>query len=1025
MSDRNYTLKLPFLLLFILCQSIFAQAQSSQNMTLLGQWNQNPSGNIYYKDLWGYVDEENNEYAIISSLSGIHIIDVTIPNQPVLVEQFQTSNVSDIYDIKTYDRYIYALSDKGEGLQVWDMSALPDGSVLKIYQDKTTFTSAKNSFIDHSNARLYIAGTDTRADGLIIFDLSRPATPKSIANTSLSGGSVENLYVRDNIAYCSHGDSGIQIYDVTSPTAPYPIAHANTDGHNHACWLSDIGKFMVYAENTPAGQALGLVFVDEVGNGALPIISTFHAPLLAPTHTDNTPANIYIVGDYVFVAYHEDGVVIFDVSNFFNPTRVAYFDTSFNTSYHGALGCNEVYPFLPSGNILAIDTQSGLHIFSANINLNTTCNNRYQDGNETGADCGGYCKPCPLPTCDDGIQNGNETGIDCGGFCLPCELPTCDDGIQNGDEAGIDCGGSCPFCCSEGTPCDDGNPDTTNDVEDGLCNCLGQSSEPTNTCNDGIQNSNEAGIDCGGNFCSPCPVCTSNAVNSNNEYIDKVIFNGIDNQSGNNGGYADYTDLYTAVEPGKSYPISLFAGYSGTPSLVYWQVWIDLNFDGDFDDTDELLFEENGRSSVTGNVTIPQPQAGNFPIMRVQMQYLQYTNDACKNFYYGEVEDYLLALVSGPTRCNDGVQNGDETGVDCGGFLCDPCCPLSGTSCDDGNPATKNDIEDGNCNCIGTACPSKGTPCEDGNLDTPNDVTDDQCNCNGIACPSAGTPCDDGDSNTTNDVTDGLCGCLGRPLSQCNDDIQNGDETGVDCGGLCQACFYCDSYSSNSSFEYIKKVIFNEINHPSGDDNGYADNTNQFANVSQGITYQIHLTPGFSNGQAYREYWQVWIDYTQDGDFLDIGEKVYQGNGSTTLTGNITIPASVLTGQTRIRVQMNLDGYTSTGCDIYTHGEVEDYTLIINGENNLKINNINVENVKVIPNPFRNRLAIAYDINSEIPSKGMLHLYDIWGKKIKSQEFVPTRQGQLLFKWNDLHVGSYFVQIIIGNYSSVHKVIKM
>ncbi len=52
--------------------------------------------------------------------------------------------------------------------------------------------------------------------------------------------------------------------------------------------------------------------------------------------------------------------------------------------------------------------------------------------------------------------------------------PTCNDGIKNGDETGVDCGGSCPACPT------------------------------TPTCNDGIQNGTETGVDCGGN-CSPCP----------------------------------------------------------------------------------------------------------------------------------------------------------------------------------------------------------------------------------------------------------------------------------------------------------------------------------------------------------------------------------------------------------------------------------------------------------------------------------------------------------------------------------------
>ncbi|MEM6699294.1 MAG: T9SS type A sorting domain-containing protein, partial [Bacteroidota bacterium] len=53
--------------------------------------------------------------------------------------------------------------------------------------------------------------------------------------------------------------------------------------------------------------------------------------------------------------------------------------------------------------------------------------------------------------------------------------PTCDDGIQNGDEEGIDCGGSnCPPCMMEPT------------------------------CDDGIQNGLETGVDCGGPDCPPC-----------------------------------------------------------------------------------------------------------------------------------------------------------------------------------------------------------------------------------------------------------------------------------------------------------------------------------------------------------------------------------------------------------------------------------------------------------------------------------------------------------------------------------------
>ncbi len=56
-----------------------------------------------------------------------------------------------------------------------------------------------------------------------------------------------------------------------------------------------------------------------------------------------------------------------------------------------------------------------------------------------------------------------------------------------------------------------------------------------------------------------------------------------------------------------------------------------------------------------------------------------------KSWGYGGL-GYWLNPLSGqtsvdtycPAYCNDGIQNGDETGVDCGGLSCPPCIPISG-----------------------------------------------------------------------------------------------------------------------------------------------------------------------------------------------------------------------------------------------------------------------------------------------------------------------------------------------------------
>ncbi len=117
--------------------------------------------------------------------------------------------------------------------------------------------------------------------------------------------------------------------------------------------------------------------------------------------------------------------------------------------------------------------------------------------------------------------------------------------------------------------------------------------------------------------------------------------------------------------------------------------------------------------------------------------------------------------------CQDGTQNGDETGVDCGGAFCDPC-----PTCSDGiQNQDETDIDCGGSICL--ACPT----CFDGIKNGDETGVD----CGGNTCPACPT-CSDGIQNQ--DETDIDCGgtiCPACPT--CNDGIQNQGETGIDCGG--------------------------------------------------------------------------------------------------------------------------------------------------------------------------------------------------------------------------------------------------
>ena len=140
---------------------------------------------------------------------------------------------------------------------------------------------------------------------------------------------------------------------------------------------------------------------------------------------------------------------------------------------------------------------------------------------------------------------------------------------------------------------------------------------------------------------------------------------------------------------------------------------------------------------------------------------------------------------------------------------------------------------------------------------------------------------------------------------------------------------YCETEGNAPWSEWISNVNFISIDHDSGKDL-YGDFTTQATYASTGETYPIVLTPGFSFTQ-YNEFWNVWIDYNQDGDFEDADELAFSTNStSTNVTGNISIPSTATLGITRMRIAMKRDAAAGP-CEIFEKGEVEDYTVIIQG----------------------------------------------------------------------------------------------
>ncbi|WP_081988251.1 immunoglobulin-like domain-containing protein [Psychroserpens jangbogonensis] len=141
---------------------------------------------------------------------------------------------------------------------------------------------------------------------------------------------------------------------------------------------------------------------------------------------------------------------------------------------------------------------------------------------------------------------------------------------------------------------------------------------------------------------------------------------------------------------------------------------------------------------------------------------------------------------------------------------------------------------------------------------------------------------------------------------------------------------YCASASTNINDEYIGRVQLNTIDNASGGQ-FYTDFTSISTTLTIDTQYTITVTPTWT-GTVYSEGYAVWIDYNRDGDFGDAGELVWSqaATQSTPVSGSFTIPSGAVENSTRMRVSMKYNGIP-TECETFQYGEVEDYTVVIEG----------------------------------------------------------------------------------------------
>lgn len=393
-------------------------------------------------------------------------------------------------------------------------------------------------------------------------------------------------------------------------------------------------------------------------------------------------------------------------------------------------------------------------------------------------------------------------------------------------------------------------------------------------------------------YCIPAPTALSCIY----DWIGNVTIGTINNTSGCTAPFIAYPNTITTdINLGVATPISLSTvGYSG-----YFDVFVDLNQDGIYQISERLLTDflvgptgsSAGSYTGTTNLTIPLTATAGVTKMRVRYDYF-YTayngtgaQDPCAGLYEGETEDYFVNLVI-PNNCS-------------------------------GTPTPGATLASAASVCAGaTVNFSLTTP--------PTEL--------GISFQwYEGATAISGATNATYSSVISVATTVYCAVS-CSFSGLTGNSTPVSIALNAASACYCTPVTSCTFPDIITNVTFAGINRTSTCDNasgGYS-NWNTAPNigaVTAGSSYPLSVsTGGDIEGVA------VWIDYNQSGTF-DATELVANGLAGTnpaTYASTITVPATALSGSTRMRVRCvyNTDPSVAIGpCANTTYGETEDYLI--------------------------------------------------------------------------------------------------
>ncbi len=366
-------------------------------------------------DIWGWVDEDGKEYALVGLRNALAIVDISDPRNPTEVTRVGGAS-STWRDIKTWGNYAFVTNETGRGLQVINLTNIPTTGRATAFDwtpnisGEGVLSTCHNLYIDEFGIA-YLTGCNLNGGGPLFVDVTSPGNPRYIGKAARRYA--HDIYVRDNLMYSSDIYNGqISITDVSNKLSPTRLGSQTTPlRFTHNAWLSDDGK-TVYTTDERSNAPVAAYDVSDPSN-----ISKLYEFRSKRTEGSGViPHNVHVRNDWLVISNYTDGVVIVDATRPKNLVEVGNYDTepTLSSAFRGAWGA---YPFLPSGNILVSDIKNGLFVVGMDYQRAAHLEGIVRDGT-TGAALNGVKITINSTEIDDqqtNFQGEFQTGLADGG----------------------------------------------------------------------------------------------------------------------------------------------------------------------------------------------------------------------------------------------------------------------------------------------------------------------------------------------------------------------------------------------------------------------------------------------------------------------------------------------------------------------------------------------------------------------------------------------------------------------------------